>query len=432
MTRRSSLLAAVAVVAALTFAAGARADIVATLPPGSYFTDVSVAPTGAVWVASSGPTHGQSGIGTVGPLGVHLTTLAITGQPLGGTSDNAVWARPDGGVWGFFGGRVAIRSTATSFATTALLSRGEYESSAGVPADGSALVMSDGAESFVRLGLDGTKTTVRYSAPKSAGQSNCSPERFATPPDGTLYVSDGCRRIVHLRLDGSVLETIPLTGALDEWSDFPRVLAGPSTDLWISGDSSLSHRVGGVVTKVTLPEFQGFLGPEATAPDGSLWIAEAQGCSLLHVTAGGVQQLPAPITASALTVAPDGTLWMTNRNQLAHVGPAGERGSCDQRQPKVRLTDVHHGRVSVAALRRRHGLRMTSDEPGTLIGAMKVKGATLMPQQSIDRHGTTLRFSQRQLASVAHGGRLDVRYLQVWDANNNGGGPAQDTVRVVP
>jgi hypothetical protein len=292
--------------------------------------------------------------------------------------------------------------------------------------------MSDGVESFVRLGLDGTKTTVHYSAPKSAGQSNCSPERFAAPPDGTLYVSDGCRRIVHLRLDGSVLETIPLTGALDEWSDFPRVLAGPSTDLWIGGDSSLSHRVGGVATKVALPEFPGFLGPEATAPDGSLWIAEAQGCSLVHVTAGGVQQLPAPITASALTVAPDGTLWMTNRNHLAHVGPAGERGSCDQRQPKVRLTDVHHGRVSVAALRRRHGLRMTSDEPGTLIGAMKVKGATLMPQQSIDRHGTTLRFSQRQLASVAHGGRLDVRYLQVWDANNNGGGPAQDTVRVVP
>ena len=88
--------------------------------------------------------------------------------------------------------------------------------------------------------------------------------------------------------------------------------------------------------------------------------------------------------------------------------------------------------MSLATLRHRHGLRITSDEPGTLIGAMKVAGAKVMPQQPIDRRGTVLRFSPRQLARVAHGGRLDVRYLQVWDANNNGGGPRQDTVRVVP
>ena len=93
-------------VAALTFAAGARADIVATLPPGSYFTDVSVASTGAVWVASSGPTRGRSAIGTVVPGGVSWTSMPIAGAPLGGTSENAVFARPDGGVWGFFGGRV--------------------------------------------------------------------------------------------------------------------------------------------------------------------------------------------------------------------------------------------------------------------------------------------------------------------------------------
>jgi hypothetical protein len=228
------------------------------------------------------------------------------------------------------------------------------------------------------------------------------------------------------------VETIPLTGPLADAADFPRVVGGPSGDLWIGTDSSVSHRVGTTVTKVALPAMDGFLGPESTAPDGSLWIAKADGCSLLHVTATGVQEVPAPITPMALSVAPDGTLWMTNRNQLAHIGAAGEGGACDQRPPVVRYPDVHRGRISLAALRRRHGLRMTSDEPGTLIGAIDVKGAKLMPQQPIGRRGTTVRFSRRQLASLAHGGTLDVQFLQVWDANDNSDESTLDDVRVVP
>ncbi len=430
MKRRSSLSLALAAVAALTFAAGARADIVATLPPGSYFTDVSVAPTGAVWVASSGPTRARSAIGTVVLGGVSWTSLPIAGAPLGGTSENAVFARPDGGVWGFFGGRMAVRSTGTSFASTAALSRGSYESAAGASADGSALVVPYEQESFVRVGLDGSTSTVHYSAPKPPGESNCAIDRIDAVPDNTLVVDDDCHRLVRLRLDGSVAETIPLTGALEEWADFPRVAAGPSGDLWIGGDSSLAHRVGGGATNVALPQTDGFLGPWATAPDGSLWIAQAQGCVLMHITTGGVQRVPAPITAEAIATAPDGTVWLTNRNQLAHVGPAGEGGSCDGSQPTVRLPDVKHGRVTLAALRRRHGLRVTSSEPGSMIGAVTVAGVDIKPQQAVDRHGTTLRFTQNVLRRIARGGRMEVRYLQVWDANGNGGGPTMAYVRV--
>ncbi len=54
-----------------------------------------------------------------------------------------------------------------------------------------------------------------------------------------------------------------------------------------------------------------------------------------------------------------------------------------------------------------------------------------MPQQAVDRHGTILRFSQKLLRRIARGGRIDVRYLQVWDANGNGGGPSEDFLRVV-
>jgi len=424
------LSAALAVVAALTLAAGARADIVATLPPGSYFTDVSVASTGAVWVASSGPTRGRSAIGTVVPGGVSWTSMPIAGAPLGGTSENAVFARPDGGVWGFFGGRVSVRSSPTGFARTNVFSRGDYESTAGASADGSALVVPEGQEGFVRLGLDGSRTTVHYSARRPAGQSNCAIDRIAAAPDNTLVVDDDCHRLVRVRLDGSVVETIPLTGALEEWADFPRVVAGASGDLWIGGDSSLAHRVGGVATKVALPDTHGFLGPWAPAPDGSLWIAESQGCVLTHITASGVQRVPAPITAEAMAAAPDGTVWLTNRNQLAHVGPAGERASCDQRQPTVRLPDVKNGTVTLAALRRRHGLRVTSSEPGSMIGAVTVAGVDVKPQQAVDRRGTTLRFSPKLLRRIARSGRIEVRYLQVWDANGNGGGPTAAYVRV--
>ena len=282
----------------------------------------------------------------------------------------------------------------------------------------------------MRVGLDGSTSTVHYSAPKPPGESNCAIDRIDAAPDNTLVVDDDCHRLVRLRLDGSVAETIPLTGALEEWADFPRVAAGPSGDLWIGGDSSLAHRVGGVATTVALPQTDGFLGPWATAPDGSLWIAQAQGCVLMHITAGGVQRVPAPITAEAIATAPDGTVWLTNRNQLAHVGPAGEGGSCDERQPTVRLPDVKHGRVTLAALRQRHGLRVTSSEPGSMIGAVTVAGVDIKPQQAVDRHGTTLRFSQNVLRRIARGGRIEVRYLQVWDANGNGGGPTMDYVRV--
>jgi streptogramin lyase len=430
---RSSLSAALAVVAALTLAAGARADIVATLPPGSYFTDVSVAATGAVWVASSGPTRTRSAIGTVVPGGgVSWTSLPIIAAPQGGTSHNAVFARPDGGVWAFLGGRVAVRSTPTGLARTDVFGPGEYESRgfASAFADGGALVAPGGDRSFVRVGLDGARTTVRYTAPGARGGGGCIIDFFGPAPDGTLVVDDGCDRLLRLRADGSVVETTPLTGALGDYTSLPRVLTAPAGDEWIANDSRMVHRVGGVVSKVVLPDFDGFLGPWGMAPDGSVWVAESQGCDLLHITAAGVQRVPTPITAEALAVAPDGTVWLTSRGRLAHVGPAGESGRCDQRQPTVRLTDVKRGTVSIAALRRRHGLRVTSSEPGTMIGDVTVAGVEVKPQQAVDRRGTTLRFSPKLLRRIARSGRIEVRYLQVWDANGNGGGPRAAYVRV--
>ena len=422
--------AALAVVAALTLAAGARADIVATLPPGSYFTDVSVASAGAVWVASSGPTRGRSAIGTVVPGGVSWTSMPIAGAPLGGTSENAVFARPDGGVWGFFGGRVSVRSSPTGFARTNVFPRGDYESTAGASADGSALVVPEGQEGFVRLGLDGSRTTVHYSARKPSGQSNCAIDRIAAAPDNTLVVDDDCHRLVRVRLDGSVVETIPLTGALEEWADFPRVVAGASGDLWIGGDSSLAHRVGGVATKVALPADRrvpravgrraGRLAVDrrepGLRPDAHHRGRRAAGAGADH--RGGDGRRP-------------GRDGVAHQPQPARPRRArGERGSCDQRQPTVRLPDVENGTVTLAALRRRHGLRVTSSEPGSMIGAVTVAGVDVKPQQAVDRRGTTLRFSPKLLRRIARSGRIEVRYLQVWDANGNGGGPTAAYVRV--
>ena len=91
---------------------------------------------------------------------------------------------------------------------------------------------------------------------------------------------------------------------------------------------------------------------------------------------------------------------------------------------------MKHGKVTLAALRQRHGLRVTSSEPGSMIGAVTVAGVDVKPQQAVDRRGTTLRFSPKLLRRIARSGRIEVRYLQVWDANGNGGGPTAAYVRV--
>ena len=229
------------------------------------------------------------------------------------------------------------------------------------------------------------------------------------------------------RLDGSVVETIPLTGALEEWADFPRVVAGASGDLWIGGDSSLAHRVGGVATKVALPQTDGFLGPWAAAPDGSLWIAQSPGLRLLHITAsrraagGGADHGGGPRRRART-----GRCGSRTATSSPTSGPRASAGRATTRQPTVRLPDVRHGRVTLAALRRRHGLRVTSSEPGSMIGAVTVAGVDVGPAgRRPARHHPALLAE----AAAPHraGGRIEVRYLQVWDANGNGGGPRWPT-----
>jgi hypothetical protein len=423
--KRILVLAACAL-APLLLAGPADAEIVATIPPGSYFTDLSIAPTGAVWVASAGPTRARSAIGQVVGDGVRWASFPVVGAPLGGTSENAVFARADGRVWGFLGGRVAVRPTATGFVSTALLRPGEYNSGVGVPADGGAMILPNLDQSFERIGLDGSRTTVRYTAPPAArGRTDCSLERMSAAPDGTLLADDGCDRLLRLRVDGTVVGTIPDAGS--------GVLVGLAGDMWLQNSFSVTHRVAGVDKEIELPFEHSVLGPWALAPDGTVWAATAGGCRLLHITDAGVAaNIPAPMNAEVLAVASDGALWLHNHNQVAHVTPsAPEQARCDERVPTVRLPDVKRGRVSIAALRRHHGLRITSSEPGTLNGIATVAGVHLKPQQGVDRRGTVLRFSDRLLRRLARGGRLDLRFLAVWDANTNGGRP-RELVRVVP
>ncbi len=227
MTRRSWLSAALAVVAALTFVAGARADIVATLPPGSYFTDVSVAAD-------------RQGVGRlVGPDARHLRRsarsarsasawpiLSIAGAAAGRDERQRRVGPPRRG-------RLGLLRRPRRRALDRHERRSDRAAVGGCVRVGGRRVGRRQRAGHVRsagelraLGLDGSKATVHYSAPKAAGQSNCAIDRIAAAADNTLVVDDDCHRLVRLRLDGSVVETIPLTGALAEWADFPRVVAG--------------------------------------------------------------------------------------------------------------------------------------------------------------------------------------------------------------
>jgi hypothetical protein len=113
-------------------------------------------------------------------------------------------------------------------------------------------------------------------------------------------------------------------------------------------------------------------------------------------------------------------------------------GACDERQPVLRLPDrSKQGTVSLRALRRHGGLRITSDEPATLIGIAVAADIKVRPQQAVDRSGAVLRLMPRLLRRlgdrVASGRRtlIKLAFVQAWDGNGNGGGFSHN-VRVVP
>jgi hypothetical protein len=438
--RRRALLLCVALMAAA--APAARADVVATVPTSTYITDLSIGPTGAVWAAAAGPTRDRSQVGLLAPGAVRWTGFPIVGQPLGGTSENRVFARPDGGAWGWLGGRFALRSTPASFASTAIVGKGGYVGSAAMASDG-ALVIGDGETTLTRVAPDGTRSTIDVKLPVPKGQSFCDVSGVTAAPGGVLYVDDGCDRLLRVA-PGAAPKPIAIPESL-EVGTTPDVLTGADGTLWLSDDDSLARSTASGFAKVALPANEDgsfmYMGPWTAAPDGSVWIANSSGCGLLHVTTAGVQVVPAPLHVLQLVAAPDGTLWMANRWRIEHVAPSAltaPKGGCDETEPTVTLPDRRKGAtVSLRALQRHGGLRIRSSEPATLIGVLTAVGREVRPQQAIGRTPSVIRFGSsllRRLAErVAKGERttLKLTFLQAWDAEQNGGGPDDDVLRVV-
>jgi hypothetical protein len=450
MTRsmRRCAIALAACCAAFLAPAPARAEIVATLPPGAGFTDVTVTASGAVWVGRRGPGPKVSGLGTVTPQGVGWTSLPIPPEPLYVGQDRLL-PRPDGGIWALLGHRYLVRSIPSGgFART----EAGLGADPGLVVDGDGSLLVGGIGELQRFGLDGSTADVPFKPPgpaKSKAGVTCSVSDGVRATDGRLWLADGaCDRLLVRAPDGSLTrEAVHAPGTT--LPDTPvRLVAAAGGGVWVQARGLPDDVVAGIGgttggRRIVLPG-DTRPGRMAVTPDGTLWIADASACELLRVRDGIVQRMPAPFLVEGIAAAADGSLWLTSWSKLAHETEASLTASpagCGARAPRLSFPDrSRRGTISLRALRRAGGLRVRSSEPGTLVGGIDNFELDLEVHvlQGIGAKGTVVRLTRqtlRRLARwVARDGsvKLELDGLVLVDGDGSRTADQPADVRLVP
>ena len=395
-----------ALLAGLSLASGA-------LPLGENYSALELSKTGVPWVTERiGPSHGGWGM-----VGGPLHTLRVTDQ-----WEGSLVPRPDGGMWVVADDRTVLRVGPDGSAATFHISPPYAEATgaqlfaAGLP-DGS-LVLARALTRLERIAPDGTVSAYPTAVHKP---EFCQSEDMVSLADGSLVLDDAvCQRFITIAPGGAATE-VPIPDDVN----VSGLLAHSDGSVWVALFKGLGHVVGGTFTQLAAPGDPGTL---AEAPDGTVWATQYGECALVHEVDGAVTRVGAPFPVFELRLAADGSAWLMGATRLAHVAAPVAVAHCDDDDPRVSLPDLHHGKISLAALRR--GLRVHVSERAVLFGTL-----ALNENQTFERvvRGTVrIKLARRLRRSLKVGAELQV-ILDAFDKNGNVGQlelPGESIVKV--
>ncbi|RKQ87520.1 hypothetical protein C8N24_5543 [Solirubrobacter pauli] len=300
-----------------------------------------VGPDGGAWAHVSATR--SSRVVRITPQGAQRSTRtsAYVGGGLG----------PDGRAW-LLDGPDLLRIDGNGLATRTPVAAG-YDELVTAP-DGTAWVF-DG-ENGARLAADGTAQPLDLAIP---GCPKAYPHGLTRAADGAIWFYASHCGFVRVPPGGT-----------------PTVVANPDEagtilapdahgGIWFS--VHIGPGGGHVDTsgRVTLLKRPGHLGTRdvAVAPDGSAYYATGQ-CFLTRAAADGrVSRHPIAVPATLVDFDAAGGLWLATPSRVRHTTLDAPAAGCDDTPPTVRIVPDPAKPVSLAALRRQGGFKLTVGEP---------------------------------------------------------------------
>jgi streptogramin lyase len=355
--------------AAALFAPAAAANDVARVAVGSEIRALVAGPEGGAWIG----IYRRSGaaIGRAGADGSFRTT-GTDFVPRDATIG------PDGQAWFIAGGdRLARADTAGGVSLLGPFDTGDDELGGGLA------IGPDGAfwtgsyltrPGLVRITPQGAPAGRLPQIPKCRRSESF--HDVVRAADGVVWASDHfCDRLVRVRPDG--------TSSILEVGDSPEELAPDAAGgVWYAAfiDGFGGHvDAAGQVTRIKSEEIATDV---AVAPDGGVWFALGR-CAIARLNGTALEFRPTTIPAERLAFDPAGGLWLASHTRLVHASvDALGGGRCDDRPPGMRVAVGRRelrGRISLAALRRTGGLRVSVREPAVLsAGALLQVGRSVV------------------------------------------------------
>jgi streptogramin lyase len=415
-------LALASVLALAMFAPDARAGDVARVKLGGEIRDLVTAPDGGAWIATDGPRR-QAGIIRASPDGsvrTARTSEVIADGELG----------PDGQAWFQIDSGSFVRSNPQGVLTTVGKPTGPAGFSLTFAAgpDGTMWSPTPEQTGIAHLSAAGALTVTPGGLPKPC-RDGAILVRMVRAADGAMWIADsGCERLVRVSPAGTTTVSMPV-----ELGDPYALAPDANGGVWTTGEfARVAHAdAAGHLETYELPDH---LSPTevAVALDGSAWFATGE-CRLARVTlAGDVTHAPAPIPARRLGFDPAGGMWLASAARLVHVAAGEGFGPCDDEPPAVRVSPGAHGSVSLRALRRAGGFRITADGPaivrvyaGYSLGTRKDSDFKLVDalEKIVHRGSVRYRLSAAVLRRLAHAldrGRSPTVILNVDAADAEG------------
>ena len=194
--------------------------------------------------------------------------------------------------------------------------------------DGNVWFTVQGAFDPVTFNTPGSvaRVTERGDIAEFAVCDSCVTNDIVEGPDGILYISDNDGQLRRITTSGEVLSSISPCGEV--FCDPLGGVAADSTSIWFA--DFFNDRVGrfNVFAAPGEDPFTYFpapgVGDVAVAPDGNVWFTGSDAIGEIDPAVGVVSTTPLSAEGRGITVAPNGTVWVTEifADLIARLTPA--------------------------------------------------------------------------------------------------------------